>query len=186
MTPTVLPLPLATAGGLQSMDAATLNTQLQQGTVVLADVREPVEYRGEHIAGAVSVPLSSLNPAQLPAVAPNQILVLSCKTGNRSSEAARKLLAVGYETVIQLEGGLDAWKQAGLPTVVDRKAPISLMRQVQIVAGSLVVTGVVLGHFVNPAFLILSGFVGSGLVFAGVSNTCALAMLLAKLPYNRV
>lgn len=185
MTTAVLPFPSAATNGLQTIDAATLQAQLQHGNVVLVDVREPVEHRGERIDGAVCCPLSSFDVAQLPAVGANQTLVLHCQTSNRSGEAARKLLAAGHDTVIHLEGGLNAWKAAGLPTTIDRTAPISIMRQVQITAGSLVVTGTLLGAFVNPAFLVLSGFVGCGLVFAGVTNTCGMAILLSKLPYNR-
>ncbi|MGA1602674.1 MAG: rhodanese-like domain-containing protein [Prochlorothrix sp.] len=176
----------AAASGLQTIDAPTLQSQLQQGNVVLVDVREPVEYRGERIDGAISLPLSSFDAAQLPPVEAHQTRILMCNSSGRSGEAARKLLIAGYETVVHLEGGLQAWKQAGLPTVVDRTAPISIMRQVQITAGSLVLAGTLLGAFVSPAFLFLSGFVGSGLIFAGVTNTCGMAILLAKLPYNRV
>jgi rhodanese-related sulfurtransferase len=94
-------------------------------------------------------------------------------------------LGAGFQEVIHLQGGLNAWKQAGYPTVINKNAPISIMRQVQIVAGSLILTGTLLGAFVSPNFLFLSGFVGAGLLFAGISNTCAMAMLLAKLPYNQ-
>ncbi|WP_017712243.1 rhodanese-like domain-containing protein [Prochlorothrix hollandica] len=171
--------------GLQTVDPASLHQHLSQGTVVLVDVREPGEHRGENIPQACCCPLSSLEPSQLPPVADHQTLVLHCQSGMRSTKAAEKLLAAGYSSVIHLEGGLNGWKAAGLPTQVDATAPISMMRQVQIVAGSLVVTGTLLGTFVAPGFLILSGFVGAGLVFAGVSNTCAMAALLSKLPYNR-
>lgn len=87
--------------------------------------------------------------------------------------------------VTHLQGGIEQWKQKGYQTVVNRRAPISMMRQVQIVAGSLVVMGTVLGALVSPWFLVLSGFVGAGLVFSGVTNSCAMAILLTKLPYNQ-
>jgi hypothetical protein len=87
--------------------------------------------------------------------------------------------------VIQLRGGIPSWKNAGYGIEKSQNAPISLFRQVQIVAGSLVVVGTVLGALVSPVFLLLSGFVGAGLVFAGITNTCAMGMLLAKLPYNQ-
>ena len=109
----------------------------------------------------------------------------NAQSGNRSAQAANKLLTSGVETVIHLEGGLNAWKQSGYAIQANRNAPISMFRQVQIVAGSLVFIGTILGAFVSPTFLVLSGFVGAGLVFAGVSNTCAMAALLAKLPYNQ-
>ena len=88
------------------------------------------------------------------------------------------------ETYI-LEGGLDAWKKAGLPVTLDRSQPIDIIRQVQIVAGSLVLSGVVLGALVAPGFYALSGFVGAGLLFAGISGFCGMARLLAVMPWNR-
>jgi rhodanese-related sulfurtransferase len=172
--------------GIQTLDSHTLKSWLDRGQVLLVDVREPGEHRGEKIPQSHSFPLSTFDPSQLPTPAPGQTLVLHCQTSNRSRQAAEKYLQAGISpSILHLEGGLNEWKAAGLPTQVNTKAPISLMRQVQIVAGSLVVTGTVLGAFVNPGFLVLSGFVGCGLVFAGVTNTCALAMVLAKLPYNR-
>ena len=95
------------------------------------------------------------------------------------------MFAAGFREVVHLKGGLPTWKAAGYPTEVNQKAPISMFRQIQIVAGSLVFIGTVLGAFISPWFLILSGFVGAGLLFAGITNTCAMALLLAKLPYNQ-
>ena len=85
------------------------------------------------------------------------------------------MLDAGYVDVLELQGGLNAWKQAGLPTIKSKSAPISIMRQVQIIAGSLILTGTLLGALINPGFLFLSGFVGAGLLFAGVSGTCMMA-----------
>jgi hypothetical protein len=87
--------------------------------------------------------------------------------------------------VVHLHGGIATWKNAGYAVEKNQNVPISLFRQVQIVAGSLVVLGTVLGVLVSPNFLLLSGFVGAGLVFAGVTSTCAMGLLLAKLPYNQ-
>ena len=102
-----------------------------------------------------------------------------------SSRALAQLEAAGLNDVAHLDGGLGAWKAAHLPTTIDITQPISIMRQVQITAGSLVVLGAVLAALVSPWFILLSGFVGAGLVFAGVTDTCMMAMLLSKLPYNR-
>ncbi|USR93223.1 rhodanese-like domain-containing protein [Phormidium yuhuli AB48] len=156
--------------------------QLEAGEIRLIDVREPSEHAGENIAGSQLIPLSNFNPEDIPSDRP---FVLHCQTGTRSAQAAQKLFAAGVERVSHLDGGLNAWKQAGYPTVVNKNAPISIMRQVQIVAGSLVLIGTLLGAFVAPGFLFLSGFVGAGLLFAGISNTCMMARLLAKLPYNQ-
>ncbi|MBE9136427.1 rhodanese-like domain-containing protein [Nodosilinea sp. LEGE 07088] len=169
---------------LHTMDAQTLNQGLDQQTITLIDVREPVEFAGEHIPGAMLVPLSRFDLREIPQFGDTQ-LVLYCRSGNRSAIAAQKLLDAGFESVTHLSCGLASWKEAGYSTVVNRNAPISLMRQVQIVAGSLVFLGTLLGAFVSPWFLMLSGFVGVGLVFAGVSDTCMMGMLLAKLPYNQ-
>lgn len=169
---------------LKSIDAETLKQWLDQDEIILIDVRERSEYAGEHISGSIMMPLSTFDPLNLP-VNDSKPFVFYCQTSNRSSQAAQKLFAVGFKQVMHLQGGLNSWKQAGYPTIVNKNAPISIMRQVQIVAGSLVLIGTLLGAFVSPNFLFLSGFVGAGLVFAGITNTCAMAQLLAKLPYNQ-
>ncbi|WP_242049451.1 rhodanese-like domain-containing protein [Leptolyngbya boryana] len=169
---------------LKTIDAQTLKQAIDQDTVTLIDVREPGEYAGEHIPGATLVSLSRFDPASIPQQQDKNI-VLYCRSGNRSAIAAQKLLDAGFEDVTHLADGLVAWKEAGYPPQIDRAAPISLMRQVQIVAGSGVVLGTLLGAFVSPWFLLLSGFFGAGLVFSGVTDTCMLAMILAKLPYNQ-
>lgn len=96
----------------------------------------------------------------------------------------KNYFVVGFEQVTHLSCGIACWKEAGYPTVVNQSASISLQRQVQITAGSLICLGVLLGAFVSPWFLLLSGTIGVGLIFSGVTDTCALGMLLAKLPYN--
>lgn len=169
---------------LRDIDAATLKRWLEAGEAVLVDVREPGEYAGEHIAAAHLVPLSVFDPARVPQAAGKKV-VLQCQSGNRSAQAGQKMLAAGAAEVSHLRGGLQAWKDAGYETVRQANAPISLQRQVQIVAGSLVVLGTLLGALVSPWFLLLSGFVGAGLTFAGLTGTCGLAMVLAKLPYNQ-
>jgi rhodanese-related sulfurtransferase len=156
--------------------------QLQlEEEITLIDVREPGEYASEHIEGAILVPLSTISQEKLPST--SKSIILYCQSGKRSQLAAQQLAATGLK-IRQLQGGINAWKQEGFAIKINKNAPISMMRQVQIVAGSLVVIGTLLGAFVSPWFLTITGFVGSGLVFAGITNTCALAILLAKLPYN--
>jgi rhodanese-related sulfurtransferase len=156
---------------------------IDQGAV-LVDVRGADEFARERIPGAVNRALGSLNGA--PAAPGARAIVFHCKSGARTAaNAARLADAASCEAYI-LDGGLDAWKAAGLPTAVDRRQPIDVMRQVQIVAGSLVVLGGVLGFLVHPAWFALSIGVGAGLVFAGVSGTCAMASLLRRMPWNRV
>ncbi len=169
---------------LQEIDAPTLKQLLDNQAVLLVDVREVPEYASERIPGAQLHPLSQFEPQRIQ-VAPDQKLVFYCQSGNRSAKAAQQYLAAGCDGVIHLRGGLPTWKNAGYETERTANAPISLFRQVQIVAGSLVLTGTILGITVSPKFLWLSGFVGAGLVFAGATNTCAMGMLLAKLPYNQ-
>ncbi len=166
------------------IDAQTLQELVNQNEVILIDVREPSEYSGEHIEGAKLVPLSTFTADKIPQNSAKPV-ILYCQSSNRSGQAAQKLLQAGFQEVTHLEGGLNNWKQQGLPTKVNKNAPISIMRQVQIVAGTLILTGTLLGAFVSPKWLFLSGFVGSGLLFAGVSNNCMMANLLAKLPYNQ-
>lgn len=169
---------------LPTIDAPTLQQWCDRQSVLLIDVRETVEYANEHIPGALSRPLSALEPQQLPRQ-PQQPCVVYCQSGNRSAQAVAQLKAAGITDITELQGGLMAWKAMGYETQKVQGAPISLFRQVQIVAGTLVVVGTVVGATVSPWGLLLSGFVGAGLVFAGASNTCALGLLLAKLPYNR-
>lgn len=167
------------------VDAYSLKQQLDQGSVILVDVREPAEYKSERIQGAVNLPLSRFNPEQLPAIPAGKTLVLQCQSGNRSEQAARKLIEAGYGSVTHLAMGIIGWKTAKLPVTSGGHQAIPLMRQVQITAGSLVVIGTLLGAIVSPWWLILPGFVGSGLVFAGISGTCGMAMVLAKMPWNQ-
>ncbi len=153
-------------------------------TVDLIDVRTPVEYREVHVAWARNVPLDRLDPAAV-RQSPEEPLYVICRSGNRGRQACEKLLAAGRVNVVNVEGGTLAWAEAGLPVVRGKKA-IALERQVRIVAGLLVVLGVVLGWLVHPAFLALSAFVGAGLVFAGITDTCGMGLLLARMPWNRV
>lgn len=168
------------------VDAAVLRGWLDRGDAVLVDVREPGEHAAERIEGAVLVPLSAFDPRAVPD-ADGRRLVLYCRSGNRSGQAGRRLLAAGFPEVHHLRGGLLAWREAGCP--VEASAGGSrlpdLLRQVQMTAGSLVLLGTVLGAVASPWFLLLSGGVGAGLVYAGASGTCGMAMLLARMPWNR-
>jgi rhodanese-related sulfurtransferase len=135
------------------------------------------------IASARHAPLSSLGRLDVGNDA--SAVIFHCRTGNRTAtHAERHAAAVSCDAFI-LDGGIDGWKKAGLPVVEDSKQPIEIMRQVQIVAGSLVVMGAALGALLHPGFHALSAFVGAGLVFAGVSGTCMMARLLGLAPWNR-
>ncbi len=150
----------------------------------LVDIREKDEHAREHISDARHHALSKLDrhPPQH-----RGTVIFHCRSGNRTAVNAAKLAAaVPGATVYLLEGGLEAWRRAGLPTRRDSRQPIEIMRQVQIAAGSLVVVGVALGALVHPAFYGLSGFVGAGLVFAGATGVCTMARILGYAPWNRV
>lgn len=160
--------------------------QQQQG-VPLIDIRQPDEFRREHLPDALSLPLDDLLAGKrLSSEKPAQTVIFHCQSGMRTQKNVEALIqAAAPAQVMLLEGGLANWKRAGLPTVRDKRQPRPLMQQVQIVAGSLVLLGVVLGYLLNPAFFLLSGFVGAGLLFAGLSGWCGMALLLAKMPWNR-
>jgi rhodanese-related sulfurtransferase len=165
-----------------------LQEEIQNGRgVELLDVRTPVEFREVHATPARNVPLDRLQPEQFLASRSgrrDKPIYVICRTGNRARQAAVKLLAAGVESVVNVEGGTQAWEQRGLPVIRGKKV-ISLERQVRIGAGSLVLVGAVLSWQVNPAWIGLSAFVGGGLIFSGVTDYCGMAMLLARMPWNR-
>jgi rhodanese-related sulfurtransferase len=158
----------------------------REPTLELIDVRTPVEFREVHLPFARNLPLDELDPQKLLAGRPaEQPLYIICKSGGRGKQACERLLAAGGQQIINVDGGTQAWVEAGLPVLRGKKA-ISLERQVRIAAGLLVLIGVLLGYFVHDGFLGLAAFVGAGLVFAGITDTCGMGMLLARMPWNRV
>ena len=157
---------------------------LRQGEAVLVDVREADEFAREHVAGATLNPLSRLDAATM-AVPDGKKLVVMCRSGNRSMQAVNALQGRVDGVVYNMMGGIMAWAKQGLPLEKDLAQPLPIMRQVQIAAGSLVLLGVVLGYLTDPAFFLLSGFVGAGLTFAGVTGFCGMANLLQVMPWNR-
>lgn len=166
---------------IPAIDPRQLAERAAAGPLELIDVRTPVEFQEVHSALARNVPLDRLDPASLPADRP---LYVICRSGGRGRQACEKLLAAGLK-VTNVEGGTLAWVECGLPVVRGKKA-VSLERQVRIAAGSLVLAGVLLGWLVHFAFLGLSAFVGAGLVFSGITDTCGMGLLLARMPWNRV
>lgn len=169
---------------LQSISPAR-SAELIKAGALLIDVREADEHAREHIPGAQHNALSRIGEA-MPSHREDNVLIFHCRSGARTRSNAAKLAATAQNCQAYiLEGGLDAWKNAGLPVALDRSQPIDIMRQVQIAAGSLVLLGVALGVWVSPVFYALSAFVGGGLLFAGVSGFCGMARLLAVMPWNR-
>ncbi len=156
---------------------------VDSGRAGIIDIREPNEYVRSHIPGAKIVPLSVIKTQELDEG--NKDLIFHCRSGKRTQDAAELLESKTGESrhALLLEGGLSAWEKAGLP-VEKKDLPPELMRQVQIGAGSLVLLGLA-GALVWPPAVYLSAFVGAGLVFAGISGFCGLAVLLRKAPWNK-
>jgi rhodanese-related sulfurtransferase len=152
-------------------------------SIPFIDVRTPAEYGSAHAEGASNHPMESIDLKNFSFSKSEEVHVI-CQSGGRSMKVCQKLEAAGFEKVVNVEGGTSAWLDANLPSVTGKKA-MSLERQVRIAAGSLVVIGAVLGHFVAPGWFGLSTFVGAGLVFAGVTDTCGMGMLIARMPWNR-
>lgn len=171
-------------GTISATEFAALHRQGKK--LELIDVRMPSEYREAHVGFAKNIPLDQLDPAtvQQSRGSSGEPLYVICQKGGRGNTACQKLLAGGLTNVINVEGGTSAALGTDLPITRGKKA-ISLERQVRIAAGSLVLIGVLGAYFVHHYFLGLAGFVGAGLVFAGVTDICGMAMLLARLPWNK-
>lgn len=168
------------------LKAAELEALLRERPDVrLLDVRTPGEYEAVHVRGAYNVPLDTLgeHAAEIRATVDVPV-VLICQSGSRARRAEEDLAVAGMPNLHVLDGGVNGWVAAGRP--VERGATrISLERQVRVVAGALAAAGGVLALLVSPLFALLPALVGSGLVFAGVTDTCGMAMALSRLPYNR-
>ena len=160
----------------------------KSGRIELIDVRTPVEFREVHVEHARNVPLDRLDPVvvmQARNGSREEPLYVICRSGSRGRQACEKFLAAGFPNVVNVEGGTLAWAECGLPVVRGKQA-ISLERQVRMAAGLLVLLGALLGWLVHPAFVGLAAFIGAGLVFAGITDTCGMGMLLARMPWNQV
>lgn len=172
-------------GMLHPLTPPQVRERLNAGRAILVDIREADEFARSHIIGAQSQPLSTWEKAYL-SVDPDADVIFTCRSGMRTAGACDRLAARVSGDAFVLEGGLDAWAKAGLPIATNADAPMEIMRQVQIAAGSLVLIGVVLGFLVSPIWFGLSGFVGAGLTFAGISGFCGMARVLMLAPWNRV
>lgn len=154
---------------------------------LVVDVRTPAEFREMHIPGAHSMPLDRLDPEQLKSLAAaDSACVVVCYSGKRSDQACQRLHQAGLGQAVSLEGGLERWERMELPLERSAKGGIAIIRQVQIVAGSMVFLGVILTVTVSPWWAILPGFFGAGLTFAGITGFCGLGLVLAKMPWNKV
>ncbi len=167
-----------------SVDEARARLESSDESWTILDVRRPEEYQAVRIEQSRNIPLDSLAGRLEEVVGSDQNFILSCLSGARAAMAADVLAAAGASQVTVMTGAIKAWMKQDAP-VIREKVPVSLERQVRTIAGSLVLIGSLLGLLVSPWFFGIPLFVGSGLLFAGVSNTCMMGMLLMKLPYNR-
>jgi rhodanese-related sulfurtransferase len=167
------------------VDAERLEKEIDERTDVrLLDVRSPGEYETMRIRGSYNVPMDLVGGYAREIRAIEEPVVLVCQSGSRARKARVALEDAGMPHVHVLEGGVKGWVSSGKP--VERgHEPISMERQIRIAAGALAGVGGLLALTVNRRFGALPAFIGGGLVFAGVTDTCAMAILLAKLPYNR-
>ena len=174
---------------IPSISPQALEKRCQQGQAFdIIDVRMPAEYAAVHATMARNVPLDTLHPKAVMETrtgSEDQPLYLICHSGSRSQKACEAFRQAGYDNIFSVEGGTQGWEKATLPVVRSAKQTIPLERQVRIGAGSLVLVGVGLAFFLHPVYLGLSAFVGAGLVYAGATDSCAMGMLLGKMPWNR-
>lgn len=170
---------------MKEVNANELRSRLKQEDAVLIDVREPMEYASGRINGSKLIPLGQIEDRVEEIDRQKDVYVL-CRTGNRSGKAQKKLEGLGFENVTNVTGGFESWKRADFPYDRDQKAPWDIERQVRFTAGLLVLTGFLLSVFVHPYLIGISVFVGAGLVFSALTNTCTMGLILMKLPWNRV
>ncbi len=168
------------------MNTTTLQERIRAGTVQVLDVRTGAEWRSGHIAGAVHMPLDVLQSGQMPAeITPDSTPVIVCQSGIRAAKAQHILRERGVESEI-LEGGMNAWAAAALPQQQEAGGHgISLMRQVQLIVGSMNLAGLSLALYYSPWWLLVPAFTSLGLLVAGATGTCGLALILARMPWNR-
>lgn len=176
---------------MANFDTVTVNRLAEldaQGSIDVIDVRTPVEFREVHAVMARNVPLDSLDPDAVMKQrngAAGEVLYVICRSGNRSTKACEKFVDAGFTNIVNVEGGTSAWNKAGLPVKRGKKA-ISLERQVRICAGLITLCGSVAAMATgNVYFAGIPAFIGAGLTFAGITDTCGMGMMLAKMPWNQ-
>lgn len=180
------------ARGFTEASPTQVRAWLADNACVLVDVREADEFAHEHIEGAVLNPLSKFDPRCVHAAQATRRIVFHCKAGRRSADAAARALTTASTDieVVSMAGGIDAWKQASFPVQSNLNTPratrfMSVMQQTQCVIGGGSLLGSALAYLVHPAFVAIPAFFGAGLLFAGITGTCGLAVLLAKMPWNK-
>lgn len=173
---------------MKTISPSELKEIAEREPVILIDVRTPVEFREVHVEYARNIPLDRLDPQQVIeslGIDRSTPIYLICKGGKRGQTACEKFVAAGFENVVNIEGGTEKCLAENLPVVHGKKS-VSLERQVRIAAGFLVFASVIIGYTVHPWAHAIAGAIGAGLVFGGITDTCAMGMLVAKMPWNRV
>ncbi len=172
-------------GGISFPTVAELYEKIKNDDdLQIVDVREISEFESEGIRGSISAPLSRFKESSR-RIDKNRHSYIICQSGKRAGKYAKQLLENGYENISVVKGGLKSWIDAGYPVEYTESKAWSLERQVRFTAGLLVLLGVVLSFVFNPMFIILSGAIGAGLVFAAITDTCGMAMVLARMPWNQ-
>lgn len=171
---------------MSTIKPQALHKKLTDGDIdeILIDVRDPFEFKAKHIPGSKNIPLNTVEEA-VGKLKKIKTVYVHCQTGGRSSRACELLHDRGVN-VVNLEGGIAAWEQAGLTVEDSGKHVIPIIRQVMIVAGTLILLGMVMGTLGSSWWYLLSAFVGAGLLFAGVTGICMMSNVLKYMPWNRV
>lgn len=144
---------------------------------MIFDIRTPQEFAREHIPDSINVPLDRISSFEF-SIPPHKKPLFLCKSGMRTQRATGTIMEKDLGQAFCLKGGIDSWKSLKLPVVKDRNVPIDVMRQVQIIAGTLILLGVVGSYFWSKYFLGLAVLVGCGQILAGVTGFCGMAKLL--------
>lgn len=165
------------------IDVKTTLNKMESGVLQMLDVRSPAEFESAQIEGAVNIPLGELK-GQVDSLSLDGETILICESGMRAEKAYDLLVSQGFSSLSILEGGMKGWKRAGAPCKIG-KSTLSIERQVRIAAGLLVAVGTGLGLIGHAGFFAIPGFVGCGLVYAGVTDSCAMGILIAQMPWNR-
>lgn len=169
---------------IKTIEIEEAKEKINQGKHLIVDVRTPTEYEDHHINGSVNIPLDSLLKYKKEILKSEKKPIFVCKTGNRSGKACEILKKELDNDFFSLKGGLDEWEKNNLEINYGRKT-WNLERQVRFTAGSIVCLGILLSFYVNDNFKFISLFIGMGLVFSAITNTCGLGMLISKMPWNK-
>tara|TARA_B100000749_G_C18311461_1_gene416920 strand:- start:24 stop:545 length:522 start_codon:yes stop_codon:yes gene_type:complete len=171
---------------MKTIDIATLNQlQIPVNELVIIDIRTPDEYAKVHIPNSINIPLTQLSTTNFTQWQ-NKTLLFYCKAGHRTQQAESLIAQLNCKTILCLQGGINAWQKVGNKVNYNPKAPLELVRQVQIIVGIMILLGVTFAYLISPYFIILTIFAGLGLLMAGLTGFCGMAKLLMFLPYNKI